>query len=134
QNAFPGISVPGYGLVSPNQYNALITNHGTIMIFWVAMPVLVAAFGNFLIPLMLGCDDMVFPRVNRLSYQIFLLSAIVLVASFFVKGGGFAAAWRAYPPLSATPRSSPRPLASPPWPCAGGFGCTPPLPAASNFR
>ena len=43
------------------------------MIFWVAMPVLVAAFGNFLIPLMIGCDDMVFPRINRLSYQIFLL-------------------------------------------------------------
>ena len=45
----------------------LITNHGAIMIFWVAMPVLLAAFGNFLIPLMIGCDDMVFPRINRLS-------------------------------------------------------------------
>src|SRR5215468_7371700 len=42
QNAFPGVSVPGYGIVTPNEYNALITNHGTIMIFWVAMPVLVA--------------------------------------------------------------------------------------------
>ena len=51
-----------------------------IMIFWVAMPVLIAAFGNFLIPLMIGCDDMVFPRINRLSYQIFLLSAIVLLS------------------------------------------------------
>ena len=71
------------------------------MIFWVAMPVLLAAFGNFLIPLMIGCDDMVFPRVNRLSYQIFLLSAIVLVASFFVPGGAFGGAWTAYPPLSA---------------------------------
>src|SRR5215510_6432576 len=115
QNAFPGISVPGYGLVSPNQYNALITNHGTIMIFWVAMPVLVAAFGNFLIPLMLGCDDMVFPRVNRLSYQIFLLSAVVLVASFFVKGGGFAGAWTAYPPLSAKPQYGLTPLGSTLW-------------------
>ena len=101
QNGFPGIEVPGYGLVSPNEYNALITNHGTIMIFWVAMPVLVAAFGNFLIPLMIGCDDMVFPRINRLSYQIFLLSAVVLLASLFVPGGGFAGAWTAYPPLSA---------------------------------
>jgi len=101
QNGFPGMDVPGYGLVSPNEYNALVTNHGTIMIFWVAMPVLIAAFGNFLIPLMLGCDDMVFPRVNRLSYQIFLLSAIVILASLFVPGGGFAGAWTAYPPLSA---------------------------------
>lgn len=99
--AFPGIEVPGYGIVSPANYNALITNHGTIMIFWFAMPVLIAAFGNFLIPLMIGCDDMVFPRINRLSYQIFLLSAIVLIASFFVPGGGFGGAWTAYPPLSA---------------------------------
>src|SRR5687768_2969067 len=83
QNAFPGENVPLWGVVSPADYNQLVTNHGTIMIFWVAMPVLIAAFGNFLIPLMLGCDDMVFPRINRLSYQVFLLSAIVLIASFF---------------------------------------------------
>jgi cytochrome c oxidase subunit 1 len=101
QNAFPGEAVPGFGLVTPSDYNMLVTNHGTIMIFWVAMPVLVAAFGNFLIPLMVGCDDMVFPKLNRLSFQIFLLSAIVLLASFFVPGGGFGGAWTAYPPLSA---------------------------------
>ena len=88
QLAFPGASVPGFGIVTPANYNALVTNHGTIMIFWVAMPVLLAAFGNYLIPLMLGADDMCFPRINRLSYQIFLLSSIVLVASFFVEGGG----------------------------------------------
>ena len=101
QLAFPGQSVPLFGRVSAGQYNALVTMHGTIMIFWVAMPVLLAAFGNFLIPLMLGCDDMVFPKVNRLSYQVFLLSAVVLVASFLVPGGPFAGAWTAYPPLSA---------------------------------
>ncbi|NNL29461.1 MAG: cytochrome c oxidase subunit I, partial [Gemmatimonadetes bacterium] len=60
QLAFPGISVPGFGQVSPGEYNSLITNHGSIMIFWVAMPVLIAAFGNYLIPLMIGADDMVF--------------------------------------------------------------------------
>jgi len=92
QLAFPGVDVPGYGTVTAANYNALITNHGTIMIFWVAMPVLIAAFGNFLIPLMIGCDDMVFPKINRLSYQIFLLSAVVLIASFFVPGGGFGGA------------------------------------------
>ena len=101
QMAFPGVSVPGFGQVSPGEYNALVTNHGTIMIFWVAMPVLIAAFGNFCIPLMIGADDMVFPRINRLSYQVFLLSALVLIASFFVPGGGFGGAWTAYPPLSA---------------------------------
>jgi cytochrome c oxidase subunit 1 len=101
QLAFPGVDVPGYGTVTAADYNALVTNHGSIMIFWVAMPVLIAAFGNFLIPLMIGCDDMVFPKINRLSYQIFLLSAIVLITSFFVPGGGFGGAWTAYPPLSA---------------------------------
>ena len=102
QLAFPGEAVPLFGRVSAADYNALVTLHGTIMIFWVAMPVLIAAFGNFLIPLMIGCDDMAFPKVNRLSYQIFLLSAIVLVASFFVPGGAFGGAWTAYPPLSAS--------------------------------
>ena len=115
QLAFPGIDVPGYGLVSPNNYNALITNHGAIMIFWVAMPVLIAAFGNFCIPLMLGCDDMVFPKINRLSYQIFLLSSVVLIVSFFVEGGGFAGAWTAYPPLSSKAEYSLTPLGSSIW-------------------
>src|SRR5262245_40080048 len=101
QLAFPGQEIPLFGRVAAGQYNSLVTMHGSIMIFWVAMPVLLAAFGNYLIPLMIGCDDMVFPKVNRLSYQIFLLSAIVLVASFFVPGGAFGGAWTAYPPLSA---------------------------------
>jgi cytochrome c oxidase subunit 1 len=101
QLAFPGISVPGFGVVSPGEYNSLVTNHGSIMIFWVAMPVLIAAFGNFLIPLMIGADDMVFPRINRLSFQIFFVSAVLILASLFVEGGGFGGAWTAYPPLSA---------------------------------
>jgi len=115
QLAFPGMEVPLYGLVSPANYNSLVTNHGTIMIFWVAMPVLIAGFGNFLIPLMIGCDDMVFPRINRLSYQIFLLSAIVLLASFFVPGGAFGGAWTAYPPLSSEAQYSLTPLGSSFW-------------------
>ncbi|MDH3520638.1 MAG: cbb3-type cytochrome c oxidase subunit I [Myxococcales bacterium] len=115
QLAFPGIDVPGYGLVTPADYNALVTNHGSIMIFWVAMPVLIAAFGNYLIPLMIGCDDMVFPRLNRLSYQIFLLSVIVLLTSFFVEGGGFGGAWTSYPPLSAKSQYNLTPLGSTLW-------------------
>ena len=102
QLAFPGISVPGFGQVSPGEYNSLITNHGSIMIFWVAMPVLIAAFGNYLIPLMIGADDMVFPRINRLSFQVFFISSVVLLLSLFVEGGGFGGAWTSYPPLSAS--------------------------------
>ena len=115
QLAFPGEPVPFWGVVSPGEYNALVTNHGSIMIFWVAMPVLVAAFGNYLIPLMVGCDDMVFPRINRLSYQIFLLSAILIIVSLFVKGGGFGGAWTAYPPLSAGGKFNLTPAGSTLW-------------------
>jgi cytochrome c oxidase subunit 1 len=115
QLAYPGKEVLFFGLVSAAEYNALITNHGTIMIFWFAMPVLVAAFGNYLIPLMIGCDDMVFPRINRLSFQIFLLSALILIASFFVPGGGFGGAWTAYPPLSAKAEYSLTPWGSSLW-------------------
>ncbi len=113
--AFPGDMVPGFGVVSPADYNSLVTNHGTIMIFWVAMPVLIAAFGNFLIPLMIGCDDMVFPRMNRLSYQIFLVSALVLIASFLVPQGGFGGAWTAYPPLSSQAEYNLTPYGSTLW-------------------
>jgi cytochrome c oxidase subunit 1 len=115
QLAFPGQHIPGWGIVSHADYNALVTNHGTIMIFWFAMPVLIAAFGNFLIPLMLGCDDMVFPRINRLSYQVFLISCIVLISSLFVPGGGFGGAWTSYPPLSAKAEYSMTNLGSSLW-------------------
>src|SRR5262245_51147140 len=115
QMAYPGIHVPFWGLVSPAQYNSLITNHGTIMIFWVAMPVLVAAFGNYLIPLMIGCDDMVFPRINRLSYQVFFVSTLVLLSSFFVPGGAFGGAWTSYPPLSASAAYNNTPLGCSLW-------------------
>jgi cytochrome c oxidase subunit 1 len=115
QLAFPGTSVPGFGIVSPGEYHALVTNHGTIMIFWVAMPVLIAAFGNFLIPLMIGADDMVFPRINRLSFQVFFLSALVILGSLFVEGGGFGGAWTAYPPLSAQGMYNLTPLGATLW-------------------
>ena len=115
QMAYPGHSVPGYGIVTPAIYNSLITSHGSIMIFWFAMPVLIAAFGNFLIPLMIGCDDMVFPRINRLSYQIFFLSILVLMASWFVQGGGFGGAWTSYPPLAAKASYNLTPWGAPLW-------------------
>jgi len=115
QLAFPGMQVPFYGLVTPNRYNSLVTNHGAIMVFWVAMPVLLAGFANYLIPLMIGCDDMVFPKLNRLSYQIFLLSVLVLLASFVVPGGGFGGAWTSYPPLSSRGGFSLTPLGASMW-------------------
>ncbi len=115
QLAFPGQSVPGWGRVTASDYNALVTTHGSVMIFWVAMPVLIAALGNYLIPLMIGCDDMVFPRINRLSYQLFLISALVLLGSFLVQGGAFGGAWTSYPPLSAKPQYNLTPAGASLW-------------------
>src|ERR1700739_2995087 len=99
--AYPGASIPLFGHLSPLQYNAFVTCHGMIMVFWVGMPVLLSGLGNLLIPLMIGTDDMAFPTVNMLSFWIFFVSALVLLASFFVPGGAFGGGWTMYPPFSA---------------------------------
>jgi len=101
QIAHPDTEAPGWGYIAPDVYNALVTMHGTIMVFFVAMPILLAAFGNFLIPLMIGAKDMAFPKLNMLSFWVFFLASLVLMASFFVPGGAAAAGWTGYPPLSA---------------------------------
>ena len=106
QLAYPGYSVPGVGALDAGRYNSFATMHGTIMIFWVAMPLLLGAFGNLLIPLMVGTRDMAFPRLNMMSYWTFFLSTVVLISSFFVKGGPSPVGWTAYPPLSANPMYS----------------------------
>src|SRR4030067_2897038 len=88
QIAHPDTEAPGWGFIAPDFYNMLVTMHGTIMVFFVAMPILLAAFGNFLIPLMLGAQDMAFPRLNMLSFWVFALASLVLLSSFFVPRGG----------------------------------------------
>lgn len=89
------------GSVSAESYIMLVTMHGTIMVFFVVAPMLVGAFGNFLIPLMIGARDMAFPFLNMLSYWFFFLAGVVLVAGFAVPNGAAAAGWTSYPPLSA---------------------------------
>src|SRR3990172_2759926 len=111
QLAYPDTAVPGFGwvpepsmvegIVPPEFYNMVVTMHGTIMVFFVAMPILLGAFGNFLIPLMIGAQDMAFPRLNMLSVWTLALASLVLLVSFFVPGGAAASGWTAYPPLSA---------------------------------
>ncbi|OGQ77855.1 MAG: cytochrome c oxidase subunit I [Deltaproteobacteria bacterium RIFCSPLOWO2_12_FULL_60_19] len=103
QLAYPDTEVPGWGFIAPDFYNMLVTMHGTIMVFFVAMPILLAAFGNFLIPLMIGARDMAFPRLNMLSFWVFALASLVLLTSLFVPGGAASAGWTGYPPLSAKP-------------------------------
>ncbi len=103
QLTYPDTEVPGWGFVGPDAYNALVTMHGTTMVFFVAMPMLLGAFGNFLIPLMIGARDMAFPRLNMLSFWTLFVGAIVLLASFVVPGGAASAGWTGYAPLSARP-------------------------------
>lgn len=101
QLAYPNEAVPGFGMMGPDEYNRSITMHGTIMVFWVAMPVLLSGFGNYLLPLMVGAKDMAFPRLNMLSYWVFFISTLVLIASFLVPQGAAAGGWTSYPPLMA---------------------------------
>src|SRR3990172_4525147 len=103
QLAYPDTEVPGWGFVGPEDYNALVTMHGTTMVFFVAMPILLGAFGNFLIPLMIGARDMAFPRLNMLSFCTLAVGSLILLSSFFVPGGAASAGWTGYPPLSARP-------------------------------
>ncbi|MFQ5898699.1 MAG: cbb3-type cytochrome c oxidase subunit I [Candidatus Methylomirabilia bacterium] len=109
--AWPETAVPGLwwlpephfyeGIIPPETYNMLFTMHGTLMIFFVIMPVMVGGFGNFLIPLMVGARDMAFPRLNMLSFWVGLASGLVMLSGFFVPGGHAASGWTGYATLSA---------------------------------
>ncbi len=83
--------------MSPEAYTMLFTMHATVMIFLVIIPILAGAFGNFLIPLMIGADDMAFPTLNMLSYWFMWPAFIFFGASFFIEGGAAAAGWTSYP-------------------------------------
>ena len=102
QLGFPG----SFSFIDPASYYQYITMHGMIMIVYLLTALFLGGFGNFLIPLMVGARDMVFPFVNMLSYWAYLLSVLVLMASFFVPGGPSGAGWTLYPPqaiLQGTP-------------------------------
>jgi cytochrome c oxidase subunit I len=93
------LATPNEHLLTKGSYNEVLTIHGTTMIFLVVVPVL-AGFGNYLVPLMIGARDMAFPRLNALSYWLYLLGGIVLMLSFFAKGGAAQDGWTSYVPLS----------------------------------
>src|SRR5713226_7982853 len=93
------LATPNEHFLTKNSYDEVMTFHGTTMIFLVVIPIL-AGFGNFLVPLMIGARDMAFPRLNALSYWLFLFGGIVLWLSFFAKGGTASTGWTSYVPLS----------------------------------
>jgi cytochrome c oxidase subunit I len=89
--------------VDQERYYQFVTMHGMIMVVYLLTALFLGGFGNYLIPLMIGARDMVFPYVNMLSYWTYLLAVIILVASFFVPGGPTGAGWTLYPPQSILP-------------------------------
>jgi cytochrome c oxidase subunit 1 len=95
------------GHIQPEAYYALVTTHGTVLIFFVLTAGLSGTFANFLIPLQVGARDMASPFLNMLSYWFFFTASIVMLSSMFVETGPFSGGWTAYPPLSALGDASP---------------------------
>jgi cytochrome c oxidase subunit I len=98
-----------FSLIAPQNYYQFITLHGMIMVIYLLTALFLGGFGNYLIPLMCGARDMVFPYMNMVSFWVYLLAVLVLVAGFFVPGGPTGAGWTLYPPqaiLSGTPGAS----------------------------
>ena len=95
------------GRITPEAYYALVTTHGTVLVFFVLTAGLSGTFANFLIPLQIGARDMASPFMNMLSYWFFFAASIVMLSSMFVETGPFSGGWVAYPPLSALGDASP---------------------------
>src|SRR6266851_2531979 len=113
QLGFPGTPMPGGGIlpetmavnrvILPEYYVQLVSMHGTFMVFFAIMPLLVGVYANFLIPLKIGAHDMAFPRINMASFWLALLAGLIMLAGFFVPDGAARAGWTSYAPLSARP-------------------------------
>jgi cytochrome c oxidase subunit 1 len=92
-----------FDFIDPSAYLQFVTMHGMIMVVYLLTALLLGGFGNYMIPLMVGARDMVFPYMNMLSYWTYLLSVIILLSSFFVPGGPTGAGWTLYPPQAILP-------------------------------
>ncbi|MEE8624272.1 MAG: cbb3-type cytochrome c oxidase subunit I [Acidiferrobacterales bacterium] len=95
-----------FSFIDPSAYLQFVTMHGMIMVIYLLTALFLGGFGNYLIPLMVGARDMVFPYVNMVSYWVYLWAVLLLLASFFVPGGPTGGGWTLYPPqviLEGTP-------------------------------
>ena len=105
---WPAIHLPFWsgGTMLPEQYLALVTMHGTIMVFFVLTTAPQSGFGNYFLPIQIGAPDMAFPRLNSLSFWLTFVAFLVLLAAFTVPGGAPISGWTAYPPLSGLGEST----------------------------
>ena len=99
QIAFPDT----FAFIDPTNYLQFVTMHGMIMVIYLLTALFLGGFGNYMIPLMLGARDMVFPYVNMVSFWVYFAAVLILVASFFVPGGASGAGWTLYPPQAIMP-------------------------------
>src|SRR6185295_11951753 len=88
------------GRIAPELYNQLGAMHGTIMVFLGIVPLAVGAFGNYVVPLQIGAPDMAFPKINMMSYWVYFVGGVTMLASFFPKGGAAQSGWTSYAPLA----------------------------------
>jgi len=96
---FPDSMAPG-GIMLPEFYNQLGAMHGTIMVFLGVVPLGVGFFGNYFLPLQIGAGDMAFPRLNMMSYWVYLMGGLIMFFSFLAPGGAAQSGWTSYPPLA----------------------------------
>src|SRR3989337_1316461 len=92
-----------FSFIDPSNYLQFVSMHGMIMVIYLLTALFLGGFGNYLIPLMVGARDMVFPYVNMVSYWVYLFAVLLLMASFFVPGGPTGAGWTLYPPQAILP-------------------------------
>jgi cytochrome c oxidase subunit I len=104
---WPDWPLPLHGPILPEEYLALVTMHGTLMLFFVLTVAPQSGFGNLILPAQIGAHRTAFPRLNALGFTLTALALITLLAAFFIPGGGPIGGWTAYPPLSATPLAGP---------------------------
>ena len=88
------------GIMSPDLYNSFGAMHGTIMVFLAIVPLATGAFGNYVVPLQIGAPDMAFPKLNMMSYWVYFVGGVVMLASFFIPGGAAKSGWTSYSPLA----------------------------------
>jgi len=104
---WPDTPLPFLGLLKPEDYLALVTMHGTLMIFFVLTVAPQIGFASLVLPEQIGARSMAFPRLNAIAFWIAAAALIVLLAAFFVPKGAPISGWTAYPPLSAIPAAGP---------------------------
>src|SRR5579884_747934 len=95
------------GVMTPELYLSLMTMHGTMMVFFVLTTAPMGGFGNYILPIQIGAEDMAFPTLNMMSFWVTFLGFVSLISAFFVTGGAPLSGWTAYPPLSALAESGP---------------------------